>query len=398
MLNISLFSRLEEIPALLKLKLASKRYYKSYHSETFTCDNLRYCFSTLNKVSRSFATVIQQLPQELRNNVCLFYLILRALDSIEDDMNLPKNLKIKLLSELFKKNYESGWKILSVGDKKEHVELLENYDKVIEAFLAIDQENQQIITEICRRMGAGMINFVEEEITTVEDYNLYCHHVAGLVGIGLSKMFLASGLENSDFLNQEEISNSMGLFLQKTNIVRDYKEDLDEGRTFWPRDIWCIYGSEISDFALKPQHEQSISCLNQMVNDALTHATDCLAYLKNLRDKNIFKFCAIPQVMAMATLCKVYSNPEVFIKNVKIRKGLAAKIILNTTSMDEVIKIYKDMLLVIENKIPLDNTATSAETIRLVKKIRVYCNNVTDSAISSAEKGLNGHEESVLNF
>jgi len=292
-------------------------------------------------------------------------------------MNLPKELKIKLLREFHKKNYESGWNISGVGDKKEHVELLENYDKVIQSFLAIDQKNQLIITDICRKVGAGMANFVKAEIESVEDYNLYCHHVAGLVGIGLSRMFISSGLENDDFLNQDEISNSMGLFLQKTNIVRDYREDLDEGRMFWPKDIWHVYGSKINDFAINPTHDQSVLCLNHMLNNALTHATDCLAYLKHLRNENIFKFCAIPQVMAMATLCKIYSNPDVFIKNVKIRKGLAAKLILNTTSMDEVIKVYKDMLLVIESKISSDNNPVSAETIQLLKQIREYFNDET---------------------
>ena len=29
-----------------------------------------------------------------------------------------------------------------------------------------------------------------------------------------------------------ERANSMGLFLQKTNIIRDYREDMDDGRTW----------------------------------------------------------------------------------------------------------------------------------------------------------------------
>ena len=33
------------------------------------------------------------------------------------------------------------------------------------------------------------------------------------------------------------LSNSMGLFLQKTNIIRDYLEDSLDGREFWPREV-----------------------------------------------------------------------------------------------------------------------------------------------------------------
>ena len=33
-------------------------------------------------VSRSFAAVIMELPDELREAVCIFYLVLRALDTV----------------------------------------------------------------------------------------------------------------------------------------------------------------------------------------------------------------------------------------------------------------------------------------------------------------------------
>ena len=51
------------------------------------------------------------------------------------------------------------------------------------------------------------------QVETVDDYDEYCHYVAGLVGLGLSKLFLASGSEVL-LPDWEHISNSMGLFLQ----------------------------------------------------------------------------------------------------------------------------------------------------------------------------------------
>jgi farnesyl-diphosphate farnesyltransferase len=59
--------------------------------------DLQFCYSMLNKVSRSFSVVIQQLPDELRDAVCVFYLILRALDTVEDDMAVPVERKVPLL-------------------------------------------------------------------------------------------------------------------------------------------------------------------------------------------------------------------------------------------------------------------------------------------------------------
>ena len=40
--------------------------------------NLAFCYDMLNKVSRSFAIVIQQLPHELQDAVCIFYLVAPA--------------------------------------------------------------------------------------------------------------------------------------------------------------------------------------------------------------------------------------------------------------------------------------------------------------------------------
>ena len=71
------------------------------------------------------------------------------------------------------------------------------------------------------------------------EWDEYCHYVAGLVGIGLSCIFAASNLEDSVVGKDQVLANSMGLFLQKTNIVRDYLEDIVQGRKFWPKEV-CV--------------------------------------------------------------------------------------------------------------------------------------------------------------
>ena len=38
-------------------------------------NDLDFCYAVLNKVSRSFAVVIQQLPKQLQDPVCIFYLV-----------------------------------------------------------------------------------------------------------------------------------------------------------------------------------------------------------------------------------------------------------------------------------------------------------------------------------
>ncbi len=50
--------------------------------------------------------VIQQLPPQLRDAICVFYLVLRALDTVEDDMAIPQDTKIPLLRCFHEKSYD----------------------------------------------------------------------------------------------------------------------------------------------------------------------------------------------------------------------------------------------------------------------------------------------------
>ena len=173
-------------------------------------------------------------------------------------------------------------------------------------------------------------------LETVAEYDLYCHYVAGLVGEGLSRLFSVSQKEASWLGDQLELSNSMGLLLQKTNIIRDYREDVEQQRHFWPREIWGKHGfKEMRDMCVwegkeGPEAEdikrRALGVQSGMIVNALGHAIDALDYLRVLKNQTVFHFCAIPAVMALATLALCYNNPQMFLGNIKIRKAEAAQV------------------------------------------------------------------------
>lgn len=325
-----------ELKAILKIAFDRNAPKMSDESITDLATRLSdhdFCFEVLNKVSRSFAVVIRQLPHQLREPVCIFYLTLRALDSIEDDMQLPENRKNYLLRHFHRQCGDGNITYPGIGDTEDYRMLMAHYDKVARVYAQLAPEYQEVISDITKRMGEGMADYADSKVHSIEQYDHYCHYVAGLVGYGLSGLFSASGLEHENLRDQYQISNAMGLFLQKTNIIRDYHEDLEMGRRFWPTEIWAKHASDFGWFHQNPKAPESISCLNSLVADALRHLPECITYLKLLQNKEVFRFCAIPQIMAVATLAKVYGNPDVFTKNVKIRKGMAAKIMVYTQHM-----------------------------------------------------------------
>ncbi len=333
-----------EVKALFKMKLSGNKFAPSKESLKVLAEKLDdadFCCEALNKVSRSFAVVIQQLPGDLKNAVCVFYLVLRALDTMEDDMNFPLNDKLKLLKTFHTKSYDESFKLSGVGDHEDYRILLEHYDKVTRFFKAQEPHYRDVIVDINRQMGEGMAFFAKKKVESIADYDLYCHYVAGLVGIGLSDLFASSGYENEALKKQKALSNSMGLFLQKTNIIRDYHEDLFSDRTFWPKEIWGNYASKLDYFTHNPNDPLSLQCLDHMVSNALEHMPDCIDYLTMLENKQIFRFAAIPQVMAIATLAEVYHNPKVFTGVVKVRKGLAAKLILSNLGLKTILRYFR---------------------------------------------------------
>ena len=72
------------------------------------------CFGVrprVSQVSRSFAVVIQTLPDEIKDAICIFYLVLRGLDTVEDDMAIPNEKKLPMLESFHLHLQQPGWNV-----------------------------------------------------------------------------------------------------------------------------------------------------------------------------------------------------------------------------------------------------------------------------------------------
>jgi farnesyl-diphosphate farnesyltransferase len=355
------FSRLDEVFAAVWYKFGVPMTNKVDLADPDT----KFCDDMLGKVSRSFAAVIRQLPKGLCADIMIFYLALRALDTIEDDMEAFKGNeeeKLRLLNNFYREALVTdNWTMSGVGEGDEAL-LLEQYGKCVTVFKKLSTGSQEIIADITRRMGEGMAIYVHKDLgqgtVKVSDYDKYCHYVAGLVGEGLSRLFTCTGYESPKIAEVSTTkANTMGLFLQKTNIIRDYLEDYVDGRAFWPQEIWKQYTKtgDLGELALEANRQSAIHCLNHLIMDALKCIPECLEYMQLMRTEEVFRFCAIPQVMAAATLAELYNNPKVFTGVVKIRKFQSAKLILDTKSQDGLHKWFNILVRDILKNVPEDD-------------------------------------------
>mmetsp|Transcript_3765 Transcript_3765/g.5438 ORF Transcript_3765/g.5438 Transcript_3765/m.5438 type:complete len:793 (+) Transcript_3765:56-2434(+) len=382
---------------LLYIKPLKSNLESEYIHTKFNADDLAFCDDILGKVSRSFAAVIRQLPSSMLVDILIFYLVLRALDTIEDDTTsfASQEEKMKYLLNFHKTALvDPTWTLKGVGlaDEKR---LLEEFPKCQRVYAALEPQARRVIADITQRMATGMAEFVDKDLgqgtRDISEYNRYCHFVAGLVGEGLSRLFAASGLEKPSMASELHLSDQMGLFLQKVNIIRDYLEDYVDGRAWWPQTVWKKYSlsGDLGYFAnptTKEVQTKALQCLNELVTDALELGPDCLAYMSKLQCEEVFRFCAIPQVMAISTLDKCYGNLDVFTGVVKIRKGLSCKLILNTNTLNQVHETFYNFATSIMKKARKAKAKGFEDPSfdRTIKACEAICELTMDAAAAAA--------------
>ncbi|KAI3957090.1 hypothetical protein MKX01_004381 [Papaver californicum] len=286
----------------------------------------------------------QCLNPEGRNTFCVLQLVLRALDTVEDEMNIPSDIKVPILENFHRHIYDSDLQ-LSCGTKIHHKDLMDQYHHVATALSELQEDSQKVIVEITKRMGAGMAKFILKEVETVDDYNEYLPPPP------------------------DHLSSSMGLLNQKQHIVLDFMEDMSKipkAPMYWPRQIWSKYVDELGDLASEENSENAICCLNDMVTDALSHAESCLEYLSVVQDPGVLRFCATPQIISigMLALC------------MKIRHAirLCAKVTDEMKSMSDVYGAFYDILGTLKTKIN-NNDPNTTKTLSLVEAIQNVCEN-----------------------
>ncbi|XP_040204292.1 squalene synthase-like isoform X2 [Rana temporaria] len=341
-------------------------------------ESLQTCYKYLNETGRSYAPITQTLKGELRHIFCILYLVVRAMDTVEDDMTISLETKVPILKNFHNLLYQPDWRFMD--SKKQSRQVLEDFPTISQEFRNLAVAYQEVIANVACEIADGMVEYLQKQVESVQDWDKYCDHVFASVTRGMSVIFFVKGLENPIVGEDKRLSTSFGLFLQKSNIIRDFLEDQVNGQAFWPKEVWSKYGKNLCDFTKPENIVPALQCLNELITNDLQYVPDVFLYLSQLRNQSVFKFCAVQMMIAIATLAACYNNQQVFEGVVKIQKGQVETLVMDITDMQAVRAITRQYVEEIYRKIP-PTDPSSEQTQNILATIRKLSmpNDTTDS-------------------
>ncbi len=280
----------------------------------------------LKLVSRSFALCIPLLDSNKKDKVENQYLLARFLDTIEDS---NANLQDKIeLTEKFTNILETE-NLSSLENLKQSISshsisdndkiLIENSEIVFKTFFTFDKKIKTMSINYLKEMGDGMMKYQTAKVETFEMLDDYCYYVAGTVGLYLTE--LVALVDNIELNKDDAIS--FGRFLQKINILKDSRGDLEEGRFFLPLSIFenSKPKAYYSDDGYK---QKSLEVLTIAIEDVKKEIEPTFRYIKSIGkvSKGYRVFTIISSVMACETLKLMENNYNIFVGSpIKIKKS-----------------------------------------------------------------------------
>jgi len=299
-----------------------------------TQDPVKFCQEILKKVSRSFALTIPLLDPAIREPVMIVYLQDRLLDNFEDELPGLEQEKRKELMDRVVAIFQPGHSHLPEAVREiqgwtqkfsspAHQELVAGSDLLWQAYHSLAPEVKKTSYRWLEEMNRGMQQYLDREISSFAQLDEYCYYVAGTVGGFLTDLILLrTGVSSEKSRILQDNFVDAGLFLQKVNITRDIKEDIESrSRIFWPLAELGVSKEGLLD---PDKQDRALEALDQMINSAASHIEPLLTYYNALPRslKGYRRFFAVNNALGLATLNKIRSNPEVFQaeKPVKISK------------------------------------------------------------------------------
>jgi len=310
-----------------------------------TTPDAAFCASVLPSVSRTFALSIEALPGATRDAVRAAYLLCRIVDTIEDEARLPEPRRQSMFDV-----FES-----QIADDAARPELLEEAlegiggladlrlcrgsGAVLRVFRGLDAPAREAVRPHVLEMSRGMREYAVRasmegslRIRDLRDLERYCYFVAGTVGGLLTSLFalLVGAVPPDSERRISQNGTAFGLGLQLVNIVKDVAADLSRGTCFVPADLMDAAGLDPSTLLVPECRPRALAVLGHLVARAHAHleaAEDYTLAWPVPAGESVRLFCAVPLVLARATLAEVERGSDTLIpgRSPKVGRGVVAR-------------------------------------------------------------------------
>jgi 15-cis-phytoene synthase len=189
----------------------------------------RLCDQITREQARNFSWGIRLLPPSKRTALSAVYAVARRIDDIGDG-TLPKAEKLRLLA---------AERAASTAPEKHAGDPL---------MLALADAARRLPIPVAA--FGDLIDGCEMDVRgqrydTLDDLVQYCRCVAGSIG-RLSLGVFDPGLSEPDKRRAADLADALGVALQLTNILRDVREDLGNGRVYLPKRDLDLFGCALS--------------------------------------------------------------------------------------------------------------------------------------------------------
>jgi phytoene synthase len=185
-----------------------------------------YCRSRALQSGSSFYYSFLFLPEERRRAIIALYAFCREVDDVVDESSDPQVARLKLA--FWRGEIEAVY-----GGSPQHPVARALHD-VVGPFALERSHLEEIIDGMEMDLNA-------QRYPDFEALRLYCHRVAGVVGLLSATIF---GYRNRATL---DYAHELGIALQLTNILRDIGEDARRGRIYLPLEDLARYRVSAED-------------------------------------------------------------------------------------------------------------------------------------------------------
>ncbi len=308
------------------------------------CD---YQDAILQKVSRTFALTIPQLPESLRCVVTNAYLLCRIADTIEDESTLSGDIKQHFHERFLAVVSGTGdadafaaeLAPLLVGDALEaEVELVRHTPQVMAITCGFNAAQRDALQHCLAVMCHGMPHYERKAtIAGLRDaraLDRYCYYVAGVVGETLTMLFC----DYSDAIAARrermlQLGVSFGQGLQMVNILKDFWEDRRRGVCWLPRDLFEQAGISLADVDQQHRTPAFAQAYAHLLGIAHGHLLNGLEYtlLIPSAETGIRRFCLLALALAVQTLHCIHQRPDFTCgSQVKVTRRMVANTLVKT--------------------------------------------------------------------